>query len=79
VRAALRSLDLIVLLPVSRDGAIEPRADEDRKYRKRVDSRLRRALIDDDYDLFGDGTPRVAELSPLPERQLAELLRLSAG
>jgi hypothetical protein len=79
VRASLRHLDLVVLLPVSAAGPFRPRADEDARFRKRVDERLRRALLDDDYDLFGGGdTPRVVELSPVPERQLAELMRLTA-
>ncbi|HET9315182.1 MAG TPA: AAA family ATPase, partial [Vicinamibacteria bacterium] len=47
VRASLRHLDLIVLLPASGEG----RVDEDPRFRRRVDDRLRRALIDDDYDL----------------------------
>ena len=78
VRASLRHLDLIALLPVSRRGPIESRADEDARFRRRVDERLRRALIDDDYDLFPEAAPRVVELSPFPERQLAELIRLTA-
>jgi AAA domain-containing protein len=76
VRAALRHLDLIAMLPVS--DAIRPRPDEDERFRKRVDERLRRALIDDDFDLFDDrDLPRVVELSPLPARQIAELMRLT--
>ena len=77
VREAVRSLDLIALLPVSSVGPIASRADEDERFRKRVDERLRRALIDDDYDLFGDSRPLVVEISPLPERQVAELLRFT--
>jgi hypothetical protein len=77
VRAAMHHLDRIVFLPVSGKGPISSRADEDDRFRRRVDERLRRALIDDDYDLFGGAeAPRVVELSPPPERQLAELLRL---
>jgi hypothetical protein len=78
VRASLRDLDLIALLPVSLRGPIAPRPDEDARFRKRVDERLRRALIDDDYDLFANASPRVVELSPFPDRQLAELIRLTA-
>jgi hypothetical protein len=77
VRVALRSLDLIVLLPVSREGPISAGADDDARYRNRVDRRLRQALVDDDYDLFGHGSPRVVELPALPDRQLVELLRLA--
>jgi len=76
VRAAVRHLDLIVLLPVSSQGP-PPRADDDPRFRKRVDLALRRALIDDDHDLFGrPDAPRVVELAPSPERQLAELVQL---
>jgi predicted ATPase len=76
VRASLRHHDQIALLCVS--DAIPPRPDEDPRFRKRVDDRLRRALIDDDFDLFDDrDLPRVVELSPLPARQIAELMRLT--
>jgi hypothetical protein len=75
VRACLRDLDLIVLVPVS--AAIEGRAGD--RYRKRVDEHLRRMLIDDDLDLFrDDGSPRVVELPPDPDRRLAELLLLTS-
>ena len=74
VREALRHLDLIFLLPVSTRLAVRP--DEDERFRRRVDERMRRALIDDDHDLLGaDDAPRVVEASPFPERQLAELMR----
>jgi hypothetical protein len=77
VRSSLRHLDLIALLPVSA-GPIRPRTDEDERFRKRVDDKLRRALIDDDYDLLDDrDLPRVVELSPLPARQITELMRLT--
>ena len=76
VRTSLRHLDLIALLPVS--DAVRARPDEDERFRKRVDERLRRALIDDDFDLFDDrDLPRVVELSHLPARQIAELMRLT--
>ena len=72
---AMRHLDLIVFLPVASRG-IRPRSHENPRFRKRVDAVMRRALIDDDYDLFGETTsPRVVELSPCPERRLAELAR----
>lgn len=78
VRAAVRQLDAIVLLPVSSRG-IAARAGEDERFRKRVDDRLRRALIDDDHDLFGGGAaPLVRELSPVPARQLDALVHLTA-
>ncbi len=80
VRASLRHLDLIVLLPIPQVGPLASRAGEGERFRRRVDERLRRALIDDDYDLFGaSGSPRVVELSPFPERQLTELIRLTSA
>lgn len=76
IRDAVRELDLVVLLPVSSQGPIASRPGDDEAFRERVDDELRRALLDDDYDLFGDpDAPLVVELSPDPDRQLAELLR----
>lgn len=76
VRAAVRNLDLIVLLPASGEGSVASRPGENERFRDRVDEELRRALIDDYYDLFeGRDTPLVLELSPSPDRQLAELMR----
>lgn len=76
VRAAVRNIDVIAFLPVS--NGLPPRADENPRFRKRVDEALRRALVDDDYDLFGESkSPRVVELSPSPERQLGELIQLT--
>lgn len=78
LRRSLRHLDLIVLLPVSK--AIPARPGEDPRFRRRVDEALRRALVDDDYNLFDHReSPRVAELPPPRERQLADLLRLEVG
>jgi hypothetical protein len=80
VRTSLRHLDLITLVPVSAAGPIQARPGEDVRFRKRVDEGLRRALLDDDFDLFGDaGSPQVVELPAPPERQLAELMRLTGG
>jgi hypothetical protein len=79
VRGAVRSLDLIALLPVSAGGRAELRPHEDGRFRQRVDEELRRVLIDDDYDLFGgDPAPRVVELSASPDRQLSDLVRYTA-
>jgi hypothetical protein len=78
VRASLPSLELIAFVPVSPDGALS-RPGESSRFRRRVDEALRRALVDDDYDLFGEpGSPRVVELPSSPERQLAELTRLGS-
>jgi hypothetical protein len=74
VRASVRHLDLIILLPASAEG----RPGEDPRFRRRVDERLRRALIDDDYDLFGfPDSPRVVELPAVGSRQLDALVRLT--
>ena len=79
VRGAVRSLDLIALLPASTGGRVLSRPHEDERFRQRVDEELRRALIDDDYDLFGgDSAPRVVELSAAPDRQLSDLVRYTA-
>lgn len=78
VRDSVRNLDLIVLLPVSSEGPIASPPGEGERFRKRVDDKLRRALIDDDYELFvGRDAPVVLELSPFPDQQLAELMRLT--
>ena len=72
VREAVGHLDLIALLPVTR--AIPGRPEEDARFRRRVDRELRRALLDDDYDIFAGPRPAIVELPREPERQLAELL-----
>jgi hypothetical protein len=78
VRASLRLLDVIAYLPVSPAGPVQGRPGEDTRFRARVDECLRRALLDDEYDLFGeDGSPAVLQLPPRPEGQLAELVRLA--
>ena len=77
VKASLRGLDLIAYLPVS-PGGLEGRPGEDGGFRRRVDRCLRRALFDEEYDLLDDrDAPAVVELPPRPDRQLAELLRLT--
>jgi hypothetical protein len=79
VRASVQNLELIALVPVS-PGGPQSRPDESARFRRRVDEALRRALVDDDYELFGDpDSPRVVELPPSPERQLAELMRLTTA
>lgn len=76
VRASISNLDLIVLLPVSSEGPIAARPGENEFFRTRVEDNLRCLLIDDDYDLLqGRDAPLVLELSPSPDRQLAELMR----
>src|SRR5262245_11644280 len=53
VKASLRALELIAYLPVSPDG-FELRPGEDAGFRRRVDRCLRRALLEDEYDLLAD-------------------------
>jgi hypothetical protein len=78
VRASLAHLDLIAYLPLPLAGPAR-RSGGGAGFRNRVDRCLRRALLDDGYDLFGDGhRPAVVELPPLPEPQLAALLRFTA-
>jgi AAA domain-containing protein len=77
VKASLRRLELIAYLPISPDG-LEGRPGEDARFRRRVDRCLRQALLEDEYDLLDDSAaPAVVELPPQPERQLAELVRLT--
>lgn len=79
VKASVRNLDLIAFLGASRNG-IAARPDENPRFRRRVDEALRRALFDDEYDLFdGSHAPRVVELPASPERHLAELMRLATA
>ena len=72
VRDAVGHLDLIAFLPVTRSSP--GRTDEDPRFRRRVDRELRRALLDDEYDVFAGPRPAIVELSSSPDRQLAELL-----
>jgi hypothetical protein len=76
VRTSIRQLDLIAYLPLSTTEAVRRRG-EDKRFRRRVDAWLRRALLDDEYELFADGRPpQVVALPPNPEKQLTELGRL---
>ena len=79
VRASVRDLDVIALVPLVRGGPIAGRPGEDERFRRRVDERLRRALVDDDFELFEGHTPMVVELAPSPERQLAQLMDITAA
>ena len=61
--------------------SVAPEAEETIKWgtslRRRVDAWLRRALLDDAYELFADGhPPQVVALPPNPKKQLGELGRL---
>jgi len=75
VQTAIRDLDMIALVPVVRGGPVVGRPGEDERFRRRVDEHLRRALIDDDLDLFDGDAPIVVELPHVPEQQLVDLLR----
>ena len=77
VRASMRHLDLIAYLPLPAARVVRRRG-EDKLLRRRVDACLRRALLDDRYQLFADRLlPRVVALPPQPEKQLRELTRLA--
>jgi predicted ATPase len=74
VRSALGHLDLIAYVPVS--PLIRPRDEVDPRMRRRVDRCLRRALLDDEYDLFeGSDRPVILELPADPGSRLSELLQ----
>ena len=76
VRAAVRQLDLIAYLPLTHDGPAQGRPGEDARFRRRVDDCLRRALLDDEFDVLGErGRPSVIALPSDPRKQLAELVR----
>jgi hypothetical protein len=82
VRASLPRLQLIAYVPLPPKGSVRLDADESPGFRKRVDERLRSALFDDAFDLFDDRArprPRVVELPAGPDRQLAELVRITAA
>jgi hypothetical protein len=77
VRRAMARLELVVLLPVSRDGP-EAGPDENPRYRRRVDAALQAVLLDDEHGLLdAPRGPRVAALAGPLARRLAELLRLT--
>jgi hypothetical protein len=78
VRESVRHLDAIALVPVVPGGPVTGRPGEDERFRRRVDEALRRALVDDDFKLFGGERPVVVELPPSPPRQLAELMAITA-
>jgi len=76
VRAAMRQLELIAYLPLPTAGPVG-RHGESKAFRRRVDACLRRALLDDRYEMFVEGRPpRVVALPQAAERQLEELSRL---
>ena len=77
VRKALERLDVIAYLPVSATGPAQARPGEDARFRRRVDECLRRALLDDEYDLFAGRGPVVRELPARADQRLAALLALA--
>jgi hypothetical protein len=76
VRESVRGLDLIALLTVARDGPAA-RSGENPRFRRRVDAALRRALLDDEHDLFGAARPMVVELPAGTGREVEALVRLA--
>jgi len=79
VRASVVNLDLIAYLPLPSARPVG-RPGETKAFRRRVDACLRRALLDDAYEIFPDRrSPRVVSLPSTPERQLGVLSRLLQG
>jgi hypothetical protein len=74
IEAAIRSLDLLVFLPLSRPDEITDRIEYPR-LRRRVDGRLKEILRDDALELFSDQRPRLLELSGTRARRLTQLAR----
>jgi hypothetical protein len=76
VREAVPLLDLIVFLPIN--GIAVP-ADEDPKLRRVVNDRLEAILINDEFDLFAAGSPRVLEAGGTTAQRLAMVERAVSG
>ncbi len=79
-RAAIETLDLIVFLPLPKDGTMDA---EYAALQRAVDRELRAILRDDSLSLFEAGAPRVAVIrgTPAERRQALEraVARLAAG
>lgn len=78
VRASIRHLDLIAYLPIPSDPLIR-RGGEHPKFRRGVDTWLKRMLLDDERELFdGDPRPFVVELPATLDDQLRRLDELTS-
>ena len=72
VRDIVRHLDLIAFLPVTR--SIPGRSARTPASGAGSIADLRRALLDDEHDVFAGPRPAIVEMSSSPDRQLAALL-----
>jgi hypothetical protein len=78
IEMAIRSLDLLVFLPLSQpDEILAP--IEFPRLRRRVDRRLKAMLRDDELDLFAAGRPRLLEIRGAPLRRLAALVQAAGA
>ena len=72
VASSLVALDLIAIVPLSRD--LPAREGEDGRFRRRADRELRRIVLDGDRDVLSLSKAMVIELPASPDRRLAALL-----
>ncbi len=78
VRSAMRQLDVVAYVPRSSEVAARP--GEDARFRRRVDDKLQRILLDDARDVIGSGpTPRVIVLPASPQARIGALERVALG
>lgn len=65
IRPSMETLDLIVVLSIEEPDRIAIPAHEDKRFRRRVDERMRTLLLDDPY---GFGTPTLEIVGALGDR-----------
>lgn len=71
VRAAVRTLDLVVFVPIEAvDPIVRSVSDEDEELRAKVDEELRRIWLDDPFDLVVD----VLEVEGAPYRRVSTVM-----
>lgn len=75
VRAAVATLELIVVVPIEAPDRIAVAAHEDRRLRRDVDDRVRALVLDDPYDL---GVATLEVHGGVDER-VAQVLRAARG
>lgn len=78
IRPSMETLDLIVVLSIEDPDRIAIPAHEDRRFRRRVDERMRTLLLDDPH---GFGTPTVEVTGTLDDRvrQVVLAMKVAAG
>lgn len=75
IRSAMATLDLVVLVSIETPDRIAVPSHEDRRLRRRVDSRLQTLLLDDPY---GVGT-EVLEVAGTLDDRVAQVMRALAA